>query len=66
MEATEQEQRSLGRKKSGKLGVSVASSTDIEDLKEFYELNCITKQSLGVPCHPWEFFKIYSLSLTAM
>jgi len=44
-------------KKAEKLGVSVASSTDIEDLKEFYELNCITKQSLGVPCHPWEFFK---------
>lgn len=44
-------------KKAGKLGVSVASSTNAEDLKEFYELNCLTKQSLGVPCHPWEFFK---------
>lgn len=44
-------------KKAEKLGVSVASSTDIEDIKEFYELNCIGKQCLGVPCHPWEFFK---------
>jgi len=44
-------------KKAGKLGVSVVSSTSIEDLKEFYELNCVTKQNLGVPCHPWEFFK---------
>lgn len=43
--------------KAEKLGVSVASSTNIEDLKEFYELNCITKQNLGVPCHPWKFFK---------
>ncbi len=44
-------------KKSEKLGVSVASSSNIEDLKEFYELNCLTKQNLGVPCHPWKFFK---------
>ena len=44
-------------KKAEKLGVSVVSSTNIVDLKEFYELNCLTKQSLGVPCHPWEFFK---------
>jgi len=42
--------------KSKKLGVSVRSSNNIEDLKEFYELNCITKQNLGVPCHPWKFF----------
>ena len=49
-------------KKAEKLGVSVLSSTNIEDLKEFYELNCITKQNLGVPCHPWEFFKnLFSL-----
>lgn len=44
-------------KKAEKLGVSVAPSKDIEDLKEFYELNCITKQDVGVPCHPWKFFK---------
>ncbi len=44
-------------KKAGKLGVSVALSTNTEELKEFYELNCLTKQSLGVPCHPWDFFK---------
>lgn len=44
-------------RKAEKLGVSVGSSTNIEDLKEFYELNCLTKQNLGVPCHPWKFFK---------
>jgi FemAB-related protein (PEP-CTERM system-associated) len=49
-------------KKAEKLGVSVVSSTNTEDLKEFYELNCITKQNLGVPCHPWELFKnLFSL-----
>lgn len=49
-------------RKAEKLGVSVTSSTNTEDLKEFYELNCITKQNLGVPCHPWEFFKnLFSL-----
>lgn len=44
-------------KKAEKLGVSVVSSMNTEDLKEFYELNCITKQNLGVPCHPWELFR---------
>jgi predicted N-acyltransferase len=49
-------------RKSGKFGVSVVSSTNTEDLKKFYELNCITKQNLGVPCHPWMFFKnLFSL-----
>ncbi|EHQ36688.1 lipid II:glycine glycyltransferase FemX [Methanoplanus limicola] len=43
--------------KAKKLGVKVNSSINIEDLKEFYELNCITKHNLGVPCHPWDFFK---------
>jgi len=44
-------------RKAEKLGVSVESSTNIEGLKEFYEINCLTKQNLGVPCHPWKFFK---------
>lgn len=44
-------------KKAEKLGVSVVSSTNPDDLKEFYELNCITKQHLGAPCHPWKFLK---------
>lgn len=29
----------------------------MEDLKKFYEINTITKKNLGVPCHPWKFFK---------
>jgi len=44
-------------KKSEKLGVTVTTSKNIEDLKEFYELNRITKQHFGVPCHPWKFFE---------
>ena len=43
--------------KSKKMGVRVESTKHIEDLKSFYELNCITKKDIGVPCHPWKFFK---------
>ena len=47
--------------KSKKLGVTVSTSTDSADLKEFYNLNCMTKQQLGVPSHPWSFFeKLFS------
>jgi hypothetical protein len=42
--------------KAKKSGVSVEVTRRREDLKQFYELNCITKKALGVPCHPWEFF----------
>ncbi len=44
-------------KKSKQMGATVSSSRNIEDLKSFYELNCMTKRDLGVPCHPWIFFK---------
>jgi len=44
-------------KKSQKNGVSVSTTKDMEDLKGFYELNCVTKKGIGVPCHPWRFFK---------
>lgn len=44
-------------KKSQKSGVSVGVTRNIEDLKEFYELNCMTKKEIGVPGHPWKFFK---------
>jgi len=44
-------------KKSKQMGTTVSCSRNIEDLKEFYELNCMTKKDLGVPCHPWKFFK---------
>ncbi len=43
-------------KKAEKKGVSVSSSIERDYLKEFYNLNCITKRNLGVPCHPWIFF----------
>ncbi len=37
--------------------VEVNSTKDVDDLKSFYELNCINKKNSGVPCHPWKFFK---------
>ena len=43
--------------KATKSNVSVGSTRNSEDLKEFYELNCLTKKELGVPCHPLKFFK---------
>jgi len=43
-------------KKSQK-NLSVDATKNIEDLKEFYELNCVTKKDKGVPCHTWKFFK---------
>lgn len=43
--------------KSKNMGVQVSSTKNIEDLKEFYEMNSITKKDIGVPCHSWKFFK---------
>ncbi|WP_292387916.1 lipid II:glycine glycyltransferase FemX [Methanosarcina sp. UBA5] len=43
--------------KSKKMKIEVNSSKDIDDLKDFYELNCINKRDSGVPCHPWKFLK---------
>jgi len=43
--------------KSKKSNVSVDNTNDTDTLKQFYELNCITKKELGVPCHPWNFFE---------
>ena len=46
-----------GIKKSEKHEVIVNATKNIEDLKDFYELNCVTKKRIGVPCHTWKFFK---------
>ena len=46
-----------GVRRSIKKGVSVSETKNIRDLEEFYEINCITKKEIGVPCHPWKFFK---------
>jgi hypothetical protein len=43
--------------KSLNSGVTVERTTEIEHLKEFFELNCMTKRKFGVPCHPWSYFK---------
>lgn len=44
-------------KKAHKSGVIVEATQDINVLKEFSNINDITKKELGVPCHPWIFFK---------
>jgi hypothetical protein len=36
--------------------ITVETSRNIEDLIEFYELNCLTKRKKGVPGHSWSFF----------
>jgi len=43
--------------KARKMGVSVRESREPEDIDAFYHLNCLTKKELGVPCHPYRFFK---------
>jgi hypothetical protein len=43
--------------KAKKSNVSVVSTRNTDDLKEFYELNYLTKKELGVPCHPLKFFE---------
>jgi len=44
-------------KKSESSGVNVEITNDIESIKEFFELNCLTKRDIGVPGHPWMYFK---------
>lgn len=43
--------------KARKMGVTVRESKNNEDVNAFYQLNCLTKKELGVPCHPQRFFK---------
>ncbi|KGK99154.1 hypothetical protein LI82_03755 [Methanococcoides methylutens] len=44
-------------RKSEKLGLIAHQTDDPHALKYFYKLNSMTKKELGVPCHPWKFFK---------
>lgn len=44
-------------KKPIRQGVNIYPTKSMEDLKDFYDLNCITKKKIGVPSHPWKFFK---------
>ena len=44
-------------RKSKKIGLHVRATNDISDLKIFYDINCMTKKKIGVPCHPWKHFK---------
>jgi hypothetical protein len=45
-------------KRASKMGVKVEATNKIEDIRAFYELNCLTKRDIGVPCHPWPFFEV--------
>jgi hypothetical protein len=53
-----------GIKKAEKSGNHVETSKDVSTVKEFYELNCITKREKGVPAHSLEFFKNIFLYLS--
>jgi predicted N-acyltransferase len=44
-------------RKAYKMGVKVEVAKDMNDLTEFYEMNCRTKKEIGVPCHSFKFFK---------
>ena len=44
-------------KKASKEGVLVEQILDLSALREFIELNFITKKNLGVPAHPSRFFE---------
>lgn len=44
-------------RQSIKSGLSARITRDIGDLKQFYEINSMTKKEIGVPCHPWSFFR---------
>lgn len=46
-----------GINKAEKAGVQVAPTRDLDSLKAFYELNCVVKRDIGVPAHPWKFFR---------
>jgi CelD/BcsL family acetyltransferase involved in cellulose biosynthesis len=45
-----------GISKARDSGVIVSASSGPEDVKAFYELNCLSKKELGVPCHSLKFF----------
>lgn len=44
-------------KKSKKNNVIVEKTRNVDDFRKFYKLNCATKREIGVPSHPWSFFK---------
>ena len=52
--------------KAKKEGVIAELTSEIQDLMDFYELNCLTKKELGVPCHPYQFFKTMMEELNQM
>ena len=44
-------------KKAEKEGVRVSASTSLDDMKVFYNLNCLTRKYHGLPPQPFSFFK---------
>lgn len=41
-----------------KSGVEIKRGTNMETMREFYHLHCLTRHRQGVPVQPWRFFKI--------
>jgi len=44
-------------KKAVKVGVQVKILNSLESIKEFYQLNCLTRKAHGLPPQPFYFFK---------
>lgn len=48
-------------RKAEKEGVVVTLAQSLDSVKQFYDLNCVTRREHGLPCQPYIFFeKIYS------
>ena len=45
-----------GIRKADRNNLIIESAQDTDNLKEFYDLNCMTKKEIGVPSHPPKFF----------
>lgn len=54
-----------GVEKSHHYDVSVTKSKSFEDMTRYYDMNCLTKRKIGVPCHPWKFLHNFLKYLNA-
>jgi hypothetical protein len=45
-------------KKARRKDISIDIATDLSSVREFYHLNCITRQHHGVPPQPFNFFRL--------
>ena len=44
-------------KKAVSAGVTLEQKTDLNAVREFYRLNCLTRRDHGLPPQPWSFFR---------